>query len=120
MERSFTSFSAAADEASVSRIYAGEHFREERVYTRKVADAHGTVLQREHFAFLKAEKVISDTRLAPGERREETFSFAIPPTSQAQVKATFWYYYSPMARTESQKRITFLTLNRLVPPAVKR
>jgi hypothetical protein len=27
VERSFTSFSAAADEASVSRIYAGQHFR---------------------------------------------------------------------------------------------
>jgi hypothetical protein len=97
--------------------YGGEHFREERVYARKVADAHGTVLMREHFAFMKAANVVSDTRLAPGEKRAETFSFAIPAGSQAQVKATFWYYYSPMARTESQKRITFLTLNRLVPPA---
>jgi hypothetical protein len=97
--------------------YGGEHFREERVYTRKVADIHGTVLQREHFAFLKGAKVLSDTRLAPGEKREEAFSFAIPASSQAQVKATFWYYYSPMARNESQKRITFLTLNRMVPPA---
>jgi len=62
--------------------------------------------------------VVSDTRLAPGEKRVENFQFAIPASTQAQVKATFWYYYSPMARTESQKRITFLTLNRLVPPAV--
>jgi nitrate/TMAO reductase-like tetraheme cytochrome c subunit len=97
--------------------YGGEHFREERTYARSVADTHGTVLMREHFAFLKGAKVVSDTRLAPGEKRAETFSFAVPATSQAQVKATFWYYYSPMARTESQKRITFLTLNRLVPPA---
>ena len=97
--------------------YGGEHLREERVYVRQVADTHGTILQREHFAFMKGAKVISDTRLAPGEKRAETFQFAIPASSQAQVKATFWYYYSPMARTESQKRITFLTLNRLVPPA---
>jgi predicted CXXCH cytochrome family protein len=97
--------------------YGGEHFREERVYARKVADAHGTVLMREHFAFMKAAKVAADTRLAPGEKRLETFSFAIPASSQVQVKATFWYYYSPMARTESQKRITFLTLNRLVAAA---
>jgi Cytochrome c554 and c-prime len=98
--------------------YGGEHFREDRVYARTVADSHGTVLTREHFAFLKGAKVVSDTRLAPGEKREESFQFAIPASTQAQVKATFWYYYSPMARTESQKRITFLTLNRLVPPAV--
>jgi predicted CXXCH cytochrome family protein len=97
--------------------YRGEHFREERIYARKVADSNGTPLMREHLAFMKAAKVVSDTRLGPGEKRSETFSFAIPAASQAQVKATFWYYYSPMARTESQQRITFLTLNRLVPPA---
>jgi len=91
----------------------GQHFREERVYARKVADQHGTVLMREHFAFLKAAKLVSDTRLAPGEKRVETFRFRIPKGSQTQVKATFWYYYSPLAREESQKRVTFLTLNRL-------
>ena len=31
VERSFTSFSAAANEASVSRIYAGQHFRFDQV-----------------------------------------------------------------------------------------
>jgi len=92
----------------------GQHFKEERVYARTVADQHGTVLMREHFAFLKAAKVVSDTRLAPGEKRTETFQFPIPKGSQTQVKATFWYYYSPLAKTESQKRVTFLTLNRLV------
>jgi predicted CXXCH cytochrome family protein len=97
--------------------YGGEHFREERVYARNVADVHGTVLLREHFAFLKSAKVASDTRLAPGEKREEAFSFPLPASTQAQVKATFWYHYSPTARTESEKRITFLTLNRLVPPS---
>jgi hypothetical protein len=92
---------------------AGQHFAEQRVYARTVADQHGTVLMREHFVFLKAAKLVSDTRLAPGEKRTETFLFQIPKGSQTQVKATFWYYYSPLAKTESQKRVTFLTLNRL-------
>ena len=92
---------------------AGQHFAEQRVYARTVADQHGTVLMREHFVFLKAAKLVSDTRLAPGEKRSETFLFQIPKGSQTQVKATFWYYYSPLAKTESQKRVTFLTLNRL-------
>lgn len=92
----------------------GQHFREERVYARKVADQHGTVAMREHFAFLRAVKLVSDTRLAPGEKRSETFLFPIPAGSQTQVKATFWYYYSPLAKIESQKRVTFLTLSRLV------
>ena len=42
VERSFTSFSAAADEASISRIYAGQHFRFDQTaggrLGRRVAD----------------------------------------------------------------------------------
>lgn len=94
--------------------YSGQHFREERVYARAIADEQGVPVTREHTAFLKGAKVISDTRLAPGEKRTENFTFAIPPGNQTQLRATFWYYYSPLASTESQKRITFLTLNRLV------
>ena len=94
--------------------YDGKHLRQERVYQRTVADQHGTVLNRESLAFLKAAKVVSDTRRAPGEKRLESFVFEIPAGVQTQVKATFWYYYSPLATTESQKRVTFLELNRLV------
>jgi hypothetical protein len=90
---------------------AGQHFTEQRVYARSVADDHGTVITHEHYAFLKAAKLVSDTRLAPGEKRSETFQFPIPKGAETRVKATFWYYYSPLAKTESQKRVTFLTLN---------
>ncbi|MCL4403020.1 MAG: cytochrome c family protein [Acidobacteria bacterium] len=94
--------------------YGGQHYREERVYARKVADQHGNPIEREPQAFLKAAKTLSDTRLGPGETRSEAFSFPVPEGTQSQVKVTFWYFYSPLARVESQKRITFLTLNRLV------
>jgi hypothetical protein len=94
--------------------YDGKHFQETRTYRRAVADAHGTILQREHFAFLKGAKMVSDTRLAPDEKRVETFRFAIPQGVQAQLKATFWYYYSPLASTEAQKRVTFQSISRLV------
>jgi hypothetical protein len=94
--------------------YDGRHFRQERVYTRRVADQQGVEVTREHVAFLKAARVLSDTRLAPGEKRTETFFFDTPAGTAVKVKATFWYYYSPLASVESQKRITFLSLNRLV------
>jgi hypothetical protein len=94
--------------------YGGQHLRQERVYARTIADQQGQTVTREHAAFLKGAKVIADTRLAPGEKRTETFTFDVPSEQNAQVKATFWYHYSPMASNESQKRITFLTLNRLV------
>ena len=94
--------------------YNGQHYREERSYTRRVADQNGKPVTHEHVAFLRAAKVLSDTRLAPGEKRTETFMFPVPAGTPAQVKATFSYYYSPLTANESQRRITFLTLNRLV------
>lgn len=93
----------------------GQHFREQRLYARQVADQHGTVPKREHFAFLKAVSLVSDTRLAPGERRAESFLFPIPEGDPAKLEATLWYYYSPLAKTESQTRVAFLTLRRSVP-----
>jgi len=94
--------------------YDGKHFRDERVYARKVADQHGAAIGSEHVAFMKAAKVLSDTRLAPGEKRTETFAFPIAAGTQTQVRANLWYYYSPLERKESQKRISFLRLDRLV------
>jgi len=94
--------------------YDGGRFRDGRDYRRVVADRQGRPLEREHFTFLKGAKVLSDTRLAPDEKRVETFSFPVPQGVQAQVKASLVYYYSPMARTEAQQRVTFLTLQRLV------
>jgi hypothetical protein len=63
----------------------GPHFREQRVYARQVADRHGTVLMREHFAFLKAAKLASHTRLSPGEKRTETLLFPIPKRNRRCV-----------------------------------
>ena len=94
-------------------VYDGRHFREQRVYRRTVADQQGKEIDREPTAFLRGASVLADTRLAPGEKRRESFSFPIPPGTQVQVSATFWYYYSPLARTEAQKRVTFLALRQL-------
>jgi len=93
---------------------AGYHFREERVYRRVVADADETVVTKEHVAFLRGTKVLSDARLAPDEKRTETFSFPIPPEIQARVMANLRYYYSAMAQIDSRKQLNFLSITRLV------
>ena len=94
--------------------YGREKLRQERVYRRIVEDKEGKPIAQEPFAFLRGAKTTSDNRLAPGEKRAETFTFPIPAGIQTQVQATFWYYYSPLAQTESGRRMTFLTLRRLV------
>ncbi len=86
----------------------------ERVFQRVVADASGKVLDREDLAFVKAAKVLSDTRLAPGETKKETFTFKVPQGVRSQVEADFLYYYSPMATTRAQQEVKFLSLRRFV------
>jgi hypothetical protein len=92
---------------------SGRHFSDQRVYRRTVADASGAVLDREDLVFIKGARVVTDTRLAPNETKTETFSFSIPRGTQTRVKASLYYYYSPLANAEQQKA-TFLELTRLV------
>lgn len=94
--------------------YRGQDLHETRLYRRVVADSDGKVVDHEHLAFLRGAKVVSDTRLAPGEERTESFSMPLAAGVAVQVKATLSYYYSPMARSESRERIVFRTINRLV------
>lgn len=92
----------------------GQHFRERRVFARQVADQHGTVLMREHFTFVNASKLVSDTRLRPGEKRAETFLIPLPEGDRAHLEATLWFYYSPLAEKESETRVRIETIQREV------
>lgn len=95
--------------------YGSDAMMEERTYSRTLADAAGTPIKYEHVAFLKAAKVVSDTRLAPEQTKTETFSFPIPRGKKAQVDAMLYYLHSPMASAEHTRRIKFVELNQLVP-----
>lgn len=93
--------------------YGGKSFTAERVYQRTVADRHGKILNLEPLVFIKAAKVVSDTRLKPMETRTEHFSFPVPEGKLTEVEADLYYFYSPMA-TAAKKEVKFLTLRRLV------
>jgi cytochrome c554/c'-like protein len=92
----------------------GSEFRQKWIYRRTVADENGNPLGREPMLFFKAAQVVSDTRLAPDEKRVETFSFAVPSDVSAQINAKLIYYYSPMANADSQERITIRSISRFV------
>lgn len=93
---------------------AGRHFSEQRIYRRTVADRSGVILNREDLVFIKGARLVTDTRLAPSETKIEMFSFPMPRGTQTRVKASLYYYYSPLATTEAQQKVTFLELTRLV------
>ncbi len=93
----------------------GKAFREERVYRRTVVDAQGREVASEDQVFVRAARVTSDTRLKPEERRLESFSFPVPRRVSANVRAQLWYYYSPLAQTEQQQKVSFLQLAQFAP-----
>ena len=94
--------------------FSGKSYHAERDFTRVVADQHGKILNREDLVFMRAAKVVSDTRVAPGETKKETFTFKVPEGVQSTVAADFYYYYSPMATTKAQQEVKFLSFKRFV------
>jgi hypothetical protein len=92
----------------------GPPLQQTRTYTRTIADQKGAAIEREDIAFLRAAKVLQDTRIAPRETRTESFSFSVPSGKLARVEASLSYYYSPMAGAGAQQRIKFFTISRLI------
>jgi hypothetical protein len=88
---------------------------EERTYTRALADAEGHAIRKEYVAFMRAAKVVSDTRLAPDETRSETFAFKVPSGKSARINATFYYFHPATADPEQTDRIKFLELSQRLP-----
>ena len=88
---------------------------ETRIYTRVLADAAGKTIEKEYVAFLKAAKVVSDTRLAPDETRTETFSFKVPSGQSARIDAAFYYFHPATADPDKSDKIKFLELSKSLP-----
>jgi hypothetical protein len=86
-----------------------------RSYTRALADAAGTPIEKEYVAFMKAAKVVTDTRLAPDETRSETFSLKLPVGKSGRVDAIFYYFHPATAGPMKSDRIKFLELSQSLP-----
>jgi hypothetical protein len=93
---------------------AAQHFNEQRVYRRTVADRNGALLNSEPLVFIKGARVVTDTRLAPNATKTERFSFPMKRGFQVRVVASLYYYYSPLATTEEEQKVKFLELTSLV------
>ena len=83
------------------RALAGgrETFSQSRVYERKVMDDKGRLIRSDGDLFLAASRQASDNRIAPKEKRRETFRFPLPSgTMQAEI--TLAYRYAPPGARE--------------------
>ena len=92
----------------------GQPSAEIRRYRRVVADRDGKPIELEHEGFFRAAAVVSDTRLAAEERRLERFRFLTAAGDPVEITARLSYYYSPLARADSAKRVVFRTIGRWV------
>jgi len=93
----------------------GRSLQEERRYERRVADSSGTEIHSEEEVFLNAAKTLSDTRLQPGETRQEVFRFSLPTSQSARLIARLSYYYSAHRESAEATSVNFLTLPAYVP-----
>ncbi|MBI3696815.1 MAG: hypothetical protein HY238_18510 [Acidobacteria bacterium] len=49
----------------------------------------------------------SDNRLKPKEERVENFTFDVARNVSARIVTRLWYYYSPQAVRETEKKVSF-------------
>lgn len=104
----------------VVRTGEGEVGREQRSYGRVYAGADGVVLTRDSAHFAPGVRLIEDTRLAPDERRVESFQFPVPSAATAFVSLKLHYEHAPMGGEEYRTFITFFSEERTLLPAATR
>jgi hypothetical protein len=80
---------------SVSVETKGRTQTRQRRYRKVVADEAARPLESDYKALLQGVKVLNDTRIAPRERRIESFRFSVPTSGQVKLMAQLCYLYSP-------------------------
>lgn len=92
-------------------------YTEQRVYTRSYVSAKGEPVTRDSGYFSKGVRLVSDTRLKPGERRAEPFRFQVPRSETAFVTVKLFYEHAPTGGMENRTWITFQSESRTLLPA---
>ena len=104
----------------VVRTGEGEVGHEQRSYGRVYAGVDGVVLTRDSAHFSPGVRLVGDTRLAPDERRVETFTFPVPAAATAFVTLKLHYEHAPMGGTEYRTFLTFFSEERTLLPSAGR
>lgn len=79
--------------------------RQTKVYKKVLIGKSNEPLRDDAEMFLFAGSVQSDNRLAPGETREESFSFPVGRDIGVRVEAELVYEYDPMVFVEKNMRV---------------
>jgi len=94
------------------RTSSGRSVRDERIYGRFFKDAAGQWITRDAGYFALGAAPQSDSRLRPGEAREERFTVPVAAEDIAYVTLELVYEHAPLGGEEGRVRLTFLTEKR--------
>ena len=94
------------------RTSDGGSFEDRRVYTKTFRDAHDALIERDGLVFGPAVRLDADTRLQPGQTREETFSFPVSRSATAFVTLRLSYEHAPTGAPEDRTWLTFYSEER--------
>jgi len=94
----------------------GKTYEERRVYAKVLGGADGTPVPRDSGNFAKGVRVQSDTRLRAGEKRHESFRFAVPKNATAFITVKLHYEHKPLGGEEGRTWITFQSETRTSMP----
>jgi hypothetical protein len=78
-----------------------------RVYGATVQDRAGKLVDHDAAVITSGAKFVSNTRLKPGEKRTENFSFKIDPDENVQIRTVLTYLYEPFGSGQSGLEIEF-------------
>jgi len=93
-----------------ARSPSGRVYQERAVYQKVVVDEAGLEVVKDGEMFSRAQRVRSDNRIRPGERRVEGFYFPISTGEEAQLTARLVYEYAPFGTAENAVRTVFATI----------
>jgi hypothetical protein len=94
----------------------GKVLEEERVYQKVLLNEEGDRIIRDSEIITEPVRMAQDNRIEPGERREEVFTFRVPPKKDAFVSARVTYLYKPILLQETEMSIE-IDNKELIAPA---
>jgi len=98
----------------VAEVEGGQRYEETRSYGRVLGDEKGDAVLQDSRLFLETSQVLEDTRIAPGESREEVFRFPAASGRTVQLRLRLSYAHRPFGTDERETRIVWHSLNRTI------
>lgn len=98
------------------RTDGGKELEDKRVYTKSFVDAAGKRVTRDACYFARGVKLETDSRLAAGEQRSESFRFPVPAKATAHLTVDLHYEHTPTGEAEDRTWITMFSDKRTLAP----